>query len=151
MVALLDVNVLVALFDPVHAHHELAHQWFDRNRQSGWASCPLTENGLVRVISNSAYPGRRTTPQDAIERLTRFRESGDHAFWPDSASLCDGRDAPPSPILLRRFENPMEAGGEERHQAQLDVRGVASQLSVQDQQVVLRSGEGELGRRAGRC
>lgn len=89
MVALLDVNVLVALFDPVHAHHEAAHQWFGQNRESGWATCPLTENGLVRVLSNPAYPGRRTMVHDAIRRLIRFRESGEHTFWPDSASLCD--------------------------------------------------------------
>lgn len=89
MIALLDVNVLVALFDPVHAHHEAAHKWFASNRRSGWATCPLTENGLVRIISNSSYPGRRTRVQDALERLTRFRDSGDHTFWPDSLTLCD--------------------------------------------------------------
>ena len=89
MVALLDVNVLVALFDAVHAHHEAAHEWFGRNRKSGWATCPLTENGMVRVLSNPAYPGRRTTVRDAIRRLADFRQSGDHTFWPDSASLCD--------------------------------------------------------------
>jgi hypothetical protein len=87
---LLDVNVLVALFDPAHAQHEPAHQWFGSNRQSGWATCPLTENGLVRMISNPGYPGRRTTVRDAIQRLALFRGSGDHSFWPDSATLCDG-------------------------------------------------------------
>lgn len=94
MATLLDVNVLVALFDPVHAHHEAAHKWFNPNRESGWATCPLTENGLVRIISNPSYPGRRTTIQDAIQRLTRFRESGNHTFWSDSKSLCD-------PLLIR--------------------------------------------------
>jgi len=44
MIALLDVNVLVALFDALHAHHEITHQWFATNRASGWAACPLTEN-----------------------------------------------------------------------------------------------------------
>jgi predicted nucleic acid-binding protein len=70
VVTLLDVNVLVALFDPVHVHHEAAHKWFGQNRKSGWATCPLTENGMVRVLSNPAYPGRRTTVHDAIRRLT---------------------------------------------------------------------------------
>ncbi len=54
-VALLDVNVLLALFDPDHIHHEAAHRWFARSRESGWASCPLTENGVVRILSNPAY------------------------------------------------------------------------------------------------
>jgi len=89
VIALLDVNVLVALFDPVHVHHELAHRWFTQERTAGWATCPLTENGFVRVLSNPAYPGRGTPPDDAIRRLSRFRESGDHAFWPDMLSICE--------------------------------------------------------------
>jgi toxin-antitoxin system PIN domain toxin len=90
MIALLDVNVLVALFDEAHLHHERAHEWFGSNRSLGWASCPLTENGFARVVSNPAYPGRGTTLQDAIARLERFRLSGgDHSFWPDSVSLRD--------------------------------------------------------------
>ena len=89
MAALLDVNVLVALFDPMHAHHEAAHEWFAENRQLGWATCPLTENGMVRILSNPNYPGRMTTIGDAIARLGTFRESGHHTLWPDSVSLCD--------------------------------------------------------------
>ncbi len=78
MIALLDVNVLVALFDPMHANHEAAHEWFADNRQLGWATCPLTENGVVRILSNPGYPGRMTTISDAITRLGSFRESGHH-------------------------------------------------------------------------
>lgn len=89
MAALLDVNVLVALFDPMHIHHEAAHEWFAENRQRGWATCPLTENGMVRVLSNPNYPGRMTTTGDAIARLGSFRESGHHTFWSDSVSICD--------------------------------------------------------------
>ncbi len=89
MVALLDVNVLVALFDPVHANHEEAHEWFAVHRRQGWATCPLTENGLVRILSNPRYPGRMTTIGDAIGRLRSFRESGHHTFWSDDTSLCD--------------------------------------------------------------
>lgn len=88
MAALLDVNVLVALFDADHVHHGPAHDWFAENRERGWATCPLTENGLTRILSNPTYSGRRTTVQDAVDRLTAFRASGDHEFWPDSVSLC---------------------------------------------------------------
>lgn len=89
MIGLFDVNVLVALFDPEHLHHEAMHDWFGEHRGRGWATCPLTENGLVRVLCNPKYPGRRTTVNDAVDRLRRFRESGDHVFWPDSVSLCE--------------------------------------------------------------
>ena len=98
MIALLDVNVLVALFDPAHGNHEAAHRWFADQRPFGWATCPLTENGLVRVVSNPAYPGRRTGVEDAVNRLGLFRQSGDHSFWPDSVSICD-----PSLVRLRRL------------------------------------------------
>jgi hypothetical protein len=102
VIALLDVNVLVALFDPVHAHHEAAHGWFDENRDAGWATCPITENGMARVLSHPSYPGRRTTVRDAIGRLTAFRESGGHVFWPDSATLCDRETIRPSHLRGHR-------------------------------------------------
>jgi len=90
MIALLDVNVLIALFDPTHTHHESAHRWFRAERGSGWATCPITENGLVRVLSNPKYPGRQTTVRDAVDRLQTFRQSGEHTFWPDTLSFCQG-------------------------------------------------------------
>jgi len=89
MVHLLDVNLLVALFDPEHVHHEAAHAWFGSVKGAGWATCPLTENGLVRVLSAPAYPGRRTTVADAVDRLRRFTQSGDHVRWPADVSLLD--------------------------------------------------------------
>ena len=87
MIALLDVDVLVALFDPAHLHHDLAHEWFGAHRGSGWATCPITENGFVRAISHPAYPGNRVTVGDAVERLSAFADAEDHHFWPDSTSL----------------------------------------------------------------
>ncbi|MGH7897216.1 MAG: TA system VapC family ribonuclease toxin [Candidatus Binatia bacterium] len=87
MIALLDVNVLIALFDPGHVHHHAAHQWFADNKKSGWASCPLVENAVIRILSNPAYPGRRTTLQDAASRLSSFCSSGNHQFWADHLSI----------------------------------------------------------------
>jgi len=87
VIALLDVDVLVALFDPAHLHHETAHEWLGDQRASGWATCPITENGFARVVSHPGYPGHRVTVQDALERLGAFADAGDHHFWPDSTSL----------------------------------------------------------------
>ena len=89
MVALLDVNVLVALFDPDHVHHEVAHDWFANHRQAGWATCPVTENGFVRVFTNPAYAGTVARTADVVSRLRRFCLSGGHEFWPDTPSLRD--------------------------------------------------------------
>ena len=90
-VALLDVNVLVALFDPDHVHHELAHDWFEDNRTSGWATCPLTENGLVRVLGNLARSGEFVPIPELVDRLGTFCASGHHEFWQDAVSLRDER------------------------------------------------------------
>ena len=90
-VALLDVNVLVALFDPDHVHHEAAHDWLARNRRDGWATCPLSENGLVRILSNAAYSGVHETAASIRRRLDAFCTSGQHVFWPDEVSLRDRR------------------------------------------------------------
>ena len=88
MRALLDVNVIIALFDPDHVFHERAHFWWQANTESGWASCPLTENGVVRVMSNPNYSGKtRFTPGDLITRLREFAEQTDHEFWADDISL----------------------------------------------------------------
>jgi toxin-antitoxin system PIN domain toxin len=87
----LDVNVLVALFDPDHVHHEAAHGWFAANRDAGWATCPLTENGLIRVLSNPAYAGTPETPAGIVRRLRAFCSSGKHVFWADEVSFRDSR------------------------------------------------------------
>jgi toxin-antitoxin system PIN domain toxin len=86
---LLDTNVLIALFDPAHVHHDAAHAWFER-RGAAWATCPLTENGFVRIVSHPRYPSFDVTPAEAIEALDEFTAARPgHVFWPDDASLRD--------------------------------------------------------------
>src|SRR5882724_11670326 len=90
MRTLLDVNVVIALLDPDHAFHERAHSWWAAHVKSGWASCPVTENGVVRVMSNPAYsPGAGFNAGDLISRLRIFARQTNHAFWPDDISLRD--------------------------------------------------------------
>ena len=72
MIALLDVNVLVALFDDGHIHHEAAHDWFTDNRALGWASCPITENGVMRILGNPSYPAGLTPIPEIAARLDTF-------------------------------------------------------------------------------
>ena len=88
-IALLDVNVLIAIFDPTHLHHEDAHAWFGRNRKYGWATCPVTINGCVRVLSSPAYKSVDATPAEVIDRLRNFCATPDHHFWADSLALFD--------------------------------------------------------------
>jgi uncharacterized protein len=87
--ALLDVTVLVALFDPDHIHHDLAHDWFAEYRADGWATCPVTQNGLVRILSNPRYGSPAATLRTVRDGVRRFLSSKDHQFWPDDISICD--------------------------------------------------------------
>lgn len=88
MRALLDVNVLIALLDSDHALHASAIQWFAANGKEGWASCPITQNGCIRVMSHPGYPN--ALPVSAIvERLAEAASAPQHAFWPDDATLLD--------------------------------------------------------------
>ncbi|MBZ5727355.1 MAG: VapC toxin family PIN domain ribonuclease [Acidobacteriia bacterium] len=88
-IALLDVNVLVALHDPGHLNHEQSHRWFGRHRKRGWATCPITINGCVRILSSPGYPGVTATPAEVASRLRVLCAAADHHFWSDSVSLLD--------------------------------------------------------------
>ena len=84
---LLDVNVLIALMDPDHAFHHRAHAWWSSEPRA-WASCPLTENGLLRIMTLQGYSKTaRFTVKEISERLSLFTDSSDHQFWPDSISI----------------------------------------------------------------
>ena len=88
---LLDVNVLIALIDPAHIYHETAHTWFKTHGRRAWASCPLTENGVIRIISNPRYPNCVGSPGLATDVMTRLCKLPNHAFWPDDISILAGK------------------------------------------------------------
>src|SRR6266581_7350077 len=92
MRALLDVNVLIALLDADHSLHMRATKWFVDHARAGWASCPITENGCMRIMSHPAYPN--PAPVRAVmERLQEAGANSVHEFWPDDISLLDPRVA----------------------------------------------------------
>jgi toxin-antitoxin system PIN domain toxin len=88
--ALLDINVLLALLDSDHVDHDRAHDWLDGEIPSGWASCAITENGFVRILSQPRYPSP-ISPSEAIELLTRACDSDHHAFWSCDVSVLDAQ------------------------------------------------------------
>lgn len=92
MRALLDVNVLIALLDADHSLHARATQWFAGQAPGGWASCPITQNGCIRIMSHPGYP--KALPVRAVmERLAEAGASAFHEFWPDDVSLLDAKVA----------------------------------------------------------
>ncbi len=86
--ALLDVNVLVALAWPNHVHHYAARSWFAERRPSGWATCPITEAGFVRVSCNPSAVQHTVGPRDAIALLQRLSSMESHSFWTLDRSMA---------------------------------------------------------------
>lgn len=89
MTFLLDVNVLIALIDPTHVGHDSAHRWFGAEGKASWATCPMTENGVIRIVGHPRYPNTPGSPALVAPIVTQLREIGGHVFWPDDISLVD--------------------------------------------------------------
>ena len=90
MRALLDVSVLLALLDSDHIHHHRARAWITAEIEQGWASCAITQNGFVRIISQPRYP-RPVSSCRAIELLARATQTQYHEFWPCAVSILDSK------------------------------------------------------------
>lgn len=88
MRALLDINVLLALLDGDHVDHERARSWISDEIGQGWASCAITQNGFVRIISQPRYPSP-VSPSQAIDLLARACRTRYHEFWPCATSILD--------------------------------------------------------------
>ena len=97
MRALLDVNILIALLDADHVHHRTARDWLTREGRAGWASCPITQNGCIRILSHARYPNAQPVSV-VVGRLAEATAHPMHTFWPDDSSLLDGRHIDPSRI-----------------------------------------------------
>ncbi len=86
---LIDINVLIALIDPAHIQHDRAHEWFAASGKKAWATCPLTENGVLRIVGHARYPNSPATPAVVAELLTALCRLPGHDFWPDDITLLD--------------------------------------------------------------
>ena len=88
MRALLDINVLVALLDLDHVHHQAGRKWFEREVQQGWASCSITQNGCIRILTQPSYPNP-VSPQRAQRLLFSATSAPHHQFWRSEISILD--------------------------------------------------------------
>jgi len=86
---LIDINVLIALIDPSHVGHDAAHRWFAETGAASWATCPLTENGVVRIVGHPKYPNSAGSPAAVAPIIARMRALPGHVFWNDDLSLLD--------------------------------------------------------------
>lgn len=85
---LLDVSVLLALVDDEHEFFQVAHAWARVQDRVSWASCPITQNGFVRIYSQPKY-AHAVPVSEACRRLERTIALTDHQFWPDDISILD--------------------------------------------------------------
>ncbi len=99
MTYLLDVNVLIALIDPAHVQHDAAHDWFAKQGKKSWASCPLTENGVMRIVGHARYPNSPGTPAAVVQLMTGLCALPGHVFWPDDISLLDTKNLDATRLL----------------------------------------------------
>lgn len=96
---LLDVNVLIALLWRTHEGHEKTQAWFAQASKAGWATCPFTQTGCVRILSNPAFSKSAASPQQALKLLSVNLKHPSHIFWPDDLPFADAV-APMERLLL---------------------------------------------------
>lgn len=86
---LLDVNVLIALLWRAHESHEKTQTWFAQASKAGWATCPFTQAGCIRILSNPAFSRNAASPQQALKLLSVNLNHPSHIFWPDDLTFAD--------------------------------------------------------------
>jgi toxin-antitoxin system PIN domain toxin len=89
MIHLLDVNVLIAMIDPAHVHHQITNEWFAAEGRLGWATCPITQNGVLRIVGNPRYGNSPGSPAAVAPVLARLVALEGHEFWSDEITLLD--------------------------------------------------------------
>ena len=75
-----------------HVAHDDAHNWFSKSGNASWASCPITENGVVRILGNPKYPNSPGSPAVVAGIIEQLRALPGHCFWVEDFSLF-GSDA----------------------------------------------------------
>lgn len=88
MRALLDISFLLALLDRDHIEHERGREWFEREVEHGWASCAITQNGCIRILSQPGYPSP-VTPGRAIQLLSSATSTPYHEYWRSDISILN--------------------------------------------------------------
>ena len=98
--ALLDLNILTALLWPAHEHHEAAHRWFGVRRKARWATCAITELGLIRLVTNPSFSRDALSPADALVLLASNLAHESHDFWIEDLSVVAALEAVPRKLQV---------------------------------------------------
>ena len=99
MTYLLDVNILIALLDTKHIYHKKTEDWFFDIASKSWATCPITENGFLRIVTSPAYANVDASFKEALTRLNDLTKIGNHVFWEDEISFSSSKDLLPQYVI----------------------------------------------------
>ena len=77
-----DVNVLLALFWSRHQHYRVAHSWFSKSGHRAWATNPLTQLGVLRLLTNFTVVQEEVDAATASSVLGESIQHRAHEFWP---------------------------------------------------------------------
>ena len=142
-VSLLDVNALIAFLWPAHVEFHRINEWWRDQGQPDWATCPFTQSGFVRLLSNhSAFPAG-LTPQEATRLLEQATKVNQHQFW--QADLTIAQALQPFGLGIRGNKQITDAyllSLTAKRQGRLvtfdaGILSMASQNSVQDRVLLL--------------
>jgi toxin-antitoxin system PIN domain toxin len=100
--ALLDLNILLALFWPAHEHHGAALGWFESRRQEPWATCPLTQLGFIRIVTNPSFSSEALSIEHATLLLEANTSLPEHRLWTDDLSVFDALEECPRALQGHR-------------------------------------------------
>ncbi|HVY33237.1 MAG TPA: VapC toxin family PIN domain ribonuclease, partial [Caulobacteraceae bacterium] len=73
--------------------------WFAAEGNGAWATCPIIQNGVLRIVGNARYPGGSSSPATVASVLKAMTALPGHAFWPDHISLLDHDSLDPERLL----------------------------------------------------
>lgn len=102
MTFLLDVNIAIAVIDEKHVDHVVALDWFEREGRHDWATCPIVQNGVVRIIGNPRYANSLGSPSAVTSHLREWTQSPANSFWADDISILGGGLIDPKRILTHK-------------------------------------------------
>lgn len=102
MTVLLDVNVLIALIDPDHVAHDRAHSWFAGGAATDWATCPIVQNGVIRIVGARSYTDPPLGCPAVAATVRSWCAKPGHQFWPDDLSIVTATHIDVSRLLTSR-------------------------------------------------
>ncbi|HUA96907.1 MAG TPA: TA system VapC family ribonuclease toxin [Terracidiphilus sp.] len=89
MTFLLDVNILFILHQPRHDDYKIASQWFNGVSRDGFATCAMTQAGMLRLLTRRIDDLDRFPMHEAREALRHLAKRPDHVFWMEAPPCLD--------------------------------------------------------------